>query len=143
MSLPEEYSAWVAQAGQGFVIDHDPDWVDPRDRVGPDGTFEPGRREPAARAPSGRAVESARAGEAHGFRIISPADGDVYRMPPGVPRDFATLALRAAGEAGAVRWFIDGAPHRDARWELRPGAHVIRAVAASGRTTEVRIRVDE
>lgn len=124
--LPAEYASWVAQAGQGFVIDHDPDWVDPRDRIDPDATFEP----------------RTRVAEPAGFRITSPADGDVYRMPPGVPRDYATLALRAAGEAGAVRWFVDGAPHEAQRWALRPGAHVIRAIAASGRVNEVRIRVE-
>ena len=123
--LPEEYAAWVADAGQGFAIDHDPDWVDPRDRVDQGPIFEPARDQPP------------------GFRITSPADGDVYRMPPGVPRDYVTLALRAAGEAGVVRWFIDGAPHEALRWELRLGAHVIRAVAASGRVNEVRIRVEE
>ena len=64
-------------------------------------------------------------------------------MPPGVPRAYATLALRAAGEQGEVRWYVDGAPHPSHRWELRPGAHVIRAVAVSGRVNEVRIRVEE
>lgn len=133
--LPEEYAAWVADAGQGFVIDHDPDWVDPRDRVEP--------AQAVGRSQVGSPTFSAPRPEPAGFRITSPADGDVYRMPPGVPRDYATLALRAAGEPGEVRWFVDGAPHEARRWELRPGAHVIRAVAASGRVNEVRIRVEE
>ena len=133
--LPEEYASWVADAGQGFVIDHDPDWVDPRDRVDESPAVELTGAGPSVRL-SGRS-------EPTGFRITSPADGDVYRMPPGVPRDYATLALRAAGEPGDVRWFVDGAPHASQRWELRPGAHVIRAVAVSGRVTEVRIRVEE
>lgn len=76
------------------------------------------------------------------FRIVSPAEGDVYRMPPGVPGDYATVALRAAGVQGSVRWFVDGTPHESSRWALKPGAHVIRAVAESGSSTEVRIRVD-
>ncbi|MCE9602864.1 MAG: penicillin-binding protein 1C [Gemmatimonadetes bacterium] len=133
--LPEQYAAWVADAGQGFVIDHDPDWVDPRDRVDAPQAVGP--------APTRPRVTSAPRPEPAGFRITSPADGDVYRMPPGVPRDYATVALRAAGEPGEVRWFVDGAPHEAQRWELRPGAHLIRAVAASGRVNEVRIRVEE
>lgn len=133
--LPEEYAAWVADAGQGFAIDHDPDWVDPRDRVEP--AREAGAAQRGPPAPDGPRRERP------GFRITSPADGDVYRLPPGVPRDYATLALRAAGEPGQVRWFVDGAPHEAPRWELRPGAHLIRAVAASGRVNEVRIRVEE
>jgi penicillin-binding protein 1C len=133
--LPEPYAAWVADAGQGFVIDHDPDWVDPRDRVDPAPTVGPS----AIGSPSSGAPRT----EPAGFHITSPAEGDVYRMPPGVPGDYATLALRAAGEPGEVRWFVDGAPHEAQRWALRPGAHLIRAVAASGRVNEVRIRVDE
>jgi membrane carboxypeptidase/penicillin-binding protein PbpC len=64
-------------------------------------------------------------------------------MPPGVPADYATVALRAEGATGVVRWFVDGVPHDASRWRLRPGAHLIRAVAASGTVTEVRIRVEE
>ncbi len=133
--LPEEYASWVADAGQGFVIDHDPDWIDPRDLVDPAQTMERAR----SGSPGSRAAPS----EVTAFRITSPADGDVYRMPPGVPRDYATLALRAAGEPGEVRWYVDGALHASQRWELRPGAHVIRAVAVSGRVNEVRIRVED
>jgi len=51
-----------------------------------------------------------------------------------------------AREAGAredapVRWWVDGAPTRSARWKLWPGRHGIRAVAASGRVAEVTVEV--
>src|SRR5262249_48094353 len=42
------------------------------------------------------------------FRIVSPQDGDRYRVPPGVDARYATIALRAVGSPGAVRWSVDG-----------------------------------
>jgi penicillin-binding protein 1C len=121
--LPEEYGAWVAQSEQDFSVEQsDPMRVDARDVVGAEET---------------NAVPPPR-----GFRITSPIEGDVYRLPPGVPRDYATLALRATGAAGPVRWFVDGEPHEAARWTLQPGAHVIRAVGPTGTAAEVRIRVE-
>jgi penicillin-binding protein 1C len=121
--LPEEYDAWVAQTAAEFSVERsDPMRVDARDIVG---------AEAEAEAPAPR-----------GFRITSPAEGDVYRLPPGVPRDYATLALRAAGADGPVRWFVDGQAHEATRWTLQPGAHVIRAVDPTGTTAEVRIRVE-
>jgi len=133
--LPDEYGAWVSQAGNGFQLASvDPEFVEERDRIDP-GAESRGARE------SARAME--RVASVRGFQIVSPADGDLYRMPPGVPADYATVALRAEGATGAVRWFVDGVPHDASRWRLRPGAHLIRAVAASGSVTEVRIRVEE
>ena len=126
VQLPAEYASWVAQAGQGFVIvDADPEYVPPSERVAPEQAD-----------PLGPTTEPG------GFRIVSPADGDVYRLPPGVPDEYATIALRAAGASGAVRWYVDGAPFEAARWALRGGAHVIRAVATSGTVAEARIRVE-
>lgn len=76
------------------------------------------------------------------FRIVSPRDGDRYRVPPGVDARFATVALRAAGEpAHRVRWYIDGAPIGGSRWIVRPGRHAIRAVSASGAVDEVIVDV--
>jgi membrane carboxypeptidase/penicillin-binding protein PbpC len=139
--LPDEYGGWVAQAGSGFQLaSSDPLAVDPRDVIDSD-AFEP--RAPVRAPRDGAAATGTPVAEPRGFRIVSPAEGDVYRMPPGVPADYATVALRAAGAVGSVRWFVDGAPHAAARWRLRPGAHVIRAVAESGSVTEVRIRVEE
>jgi penicillin-binding protein 1C len=77
------------------------------------------------------------------FRIVSPLDGDVYRVPPGAERRYATIPLRAAGAdaAGAVRWFVDGAPVATPRWVLTGGLHRIRALAPSGEQAEVTVRV--
>ena len=54
---------------------------------------------------------------------------------------YATLALRAAGGSGAVRWFVDGQPVAGERWALAPGRHAIRAETARGERDEVRIDV--
>ena len=52
--------------------------------------------------------------DAGAFRILSPQEGDVYRVPAGVDARYATLALRAAGGAAGrgVRWTVDGRPQR-------------------------------
>jgi hypothetical protein len=78
------------------------------------------------------------------FRIVSPRDSDVYRLPPGVEGRYATVALRAAGgRPGAdVRWTVDGRPHPQARWTLRPGRHRFRAVSAAGDSAEVAVSVE-
>ncbi len=79
-----------------------------------------------------------------GFRILSPRDGDVFRVPPGIEARYATVGLRAAGGGAAlgVRWTVDGRPQRATRWALVPGSHLIRAVDAAGRAAEVGVRVE-
>lgn len=75
------------------------------------------------------------------FRIVSPLDGDEYQIPPGMPSGrFATIPLRAEG-ADVVRWWVDGERVDAARWQLEPGRHTVRAVAASGQMDEVEIAV--
>jgi len=98
---------------------------------------------PAAQARPSAAEGRAEAYRAAGFRIVSPLQGDRYQVPPGVEARYATIALRAAGAPGdaPVRWWVDGAPTRSARWQLRPGRHSIRAVAASGRVAGVTVEV--
>ncbi len=110
--LPTEYAEWAAQTGQPEV---------------------PVR---VATTPAGPS------GDPEPFRILSPRDGDKYGIPPGVGARYATIALRAAGGAGAVRWWVDGRPARATRWRLVPGTHTIRAVTASGDSDEVRIAVE-
>jgi membrane carboxypeptidase/penicillin-binding protein PbpC len=83
-----------------------------------------------------------RAGKGSGFRILSPRDGDVYRIPAGVDPRYATVALRAGGGAAQVRWFVDGRRYRDARWAVAAGIHRIRALDASGATAEVTVAVE-
>jgi len=75
-----------------------------------------------------------------GFRITSPAAGDVYRFVPGVDRRYASIGLRASGGAGPVRWWVDDAPIRNGRLPLVPGKHRIRA-RSGGASAEVVIDV--
>lgn len=77
------------------------------------------------------------------FRITSPANGDRYRIPPGVDASYATIGLRASGGSGtgALRWFADGQPVTTGRWQLRSGTHTLRAVQG-GVADEVTISVD-
>ena len=78
------------------------------------------------------------------FHIVSPREGDVYRLSPGVEARYATVALRAAGgsRGAGVRWTVDGAPHREGRWTLRPGRHRFRAVSTAGDSAEVTVSVE-
>jgi penicillin-binding protein 1C len=126
--LPAEYAEWAEQTGfrsdgaqaapsEERVVAHDPPTRDARSS--------------RQRAPGHE-----------GFRIVSPQDGDTYRVPPGVNARYATLALRVAGGTGATRWWVDGRPTRAARWQLVPGAHTIWAVTTAGDSDEVRIVVE-
>ena len=130
VAWPAEYAEWVEQSGLGDTA--------AAAAAEPASGATPGRS-PAA----GQAVGPSAAQPATGFRIVSPLQGDRYQVPPGVDPRYATIALRAAGAPGdvPVRWWVDGAPTRSARWQLRPGRHSIRAVAASGRVAEVTVEV--
>jgi penicillin-binding protein 1C len=76
-----------------------------------------------------------------GFRILSPLDGDRYAVPPSVDARYATIALRATGASGTVRWTVDDRPVASARLPLVRGTHVVRALSG-GESREVRITVD-
>jgi penicillin-binding protein 1C len=124
--LPPEYTEWAAQTGGGFV-DRAVD-AEPASGASTDGDTGGESIEPPA-----------------GFRLVSPLDGDVYRMAPGVPADYASIPLRAAGVTGgpgAVRWYVDGKPFDGGRWRLARGTHVVRAVTPAGDVAEARIKVE-
>jgi penicillin-binding protein 1C len=115
---------------------------------GPDGVALPAAfAEWAGRRADGNAIAAAgamrKAGEpvAAEFRITSPRNGDRYRFVPGVDPAYATVALRAAGAKGAVRWFVDGVHFERARWALVPGVHRLRAVAGRD-TADVAVEVE-
>lgn len=77
------------------------------------------------------------------FRILSPLDGDVYHLPPGVDARYATVALRTAGGTGeAVRWFVDGQEQHITRWPLTVGMHHVEARSGRGSSARVTIRVE-
>ena len=61
------------------------------------------------------------------FRITSPVAGDVYRFVPGVDHRYASIGLRASGNRGPVRWWVDDAPVSSGRLRLVPGRHRVRA----------------
>ena len=90
---------------------------------------------------SGTRVAGRVAASPVGFRIVSPLDGDRYSVPPSVDARYSTVALRAAGASGVVRWSVDGRAFRAERLALVPGSHVIEA-EAGGERREVRITVD-
>lgn len=77
------------------------------------------------------------------FRITSPSAGDRFSVPPGVDRQYATIALRTAGgsETGRIRWAINGRPVTTARWPLQPGRFTITATAMTGEMDSVHIEV--
>jgi penicillin-binding protein 1C len=85
--------------------------------------------------------EAASLAGAERFHILAPRDGDRYEVPVGVDPRYATLALRAAGAGGPVRWLVDGREVREPRWRLVPGKHTVRAETGSGAWDEVRIEV--
>jgi len=77
------------------------------------------------------------------FQIVSPLDGDHYRVPPGADRRYATIALRAAGPGTpGARWYVDGRRYRRERWPLIPGTHRIQARGAGGQRAEISITVE-
>lgn len=93
-----------------------------------------------AAAEGGRWARMTRAADTR-FRIISPRNGDRYEVPAGVEARYATLSLQSAGTDAPVRWFVDGVEVPGARWRLAAGQHRVRAQAATGQSSEVRIVV--
>ncbi|MDQ2665856.1 MAG: penicillin-binding protein 1C [Gemmatimonadota bacterium] len=128
VTLPSEFAAWSGQAMPS---------------VGAPTSLASSAREGTSESASARAADDAHPREQVRFRIVSPLDGDRYAIPPGVEARYATLSLRAAG-AGAerVRWLVDGASHEGARWPLREGTHVIKAVSTRGESAETTIVVE-
>jgi penicillin-binding protein 1C len=118
VTLPAQYADWAGQARLAAVT----------------GERSAARPVPAAGADT--------ASVSAGFRITSPAAGDVFRFVPGVPADYTTIGLRAAGAPRSmrIRWIVDGRPVPGSRLALVPGRHRVRAEAGS-LTDEVVIEV--
>ena len=77
------------------------------------------------------------------FAILSPVVDQQVILDPTVPAARQRVRLRATG--GRVFWFAGAEPlaaaDGDAWWSPTPGTHVLRAVADSGETAVVRVRV--
>ena len=127
VTLPSEYAEWAGEGERGFMGSLAA--ADSSESVPLAGE---GR---AATASDDDASDSRP-------RLISPLDGDTYRIPPGVPASFSSIPLRVAGMSGAVRWYVNGARHEGARWTLARGTHVVRVEAAGGPAIEARIVVE-
>lgn len=78
-------------------------------------------------------------GPSGGLRLVSPRDGDRYRLPPGVDPAYVTVPLRAEGRV--VRWEVDGRRVAGARWQVLPGRHRVRAVGAGGAVADAWVEV--
>jgi hypothetical protein len=138
VTLPAEYAEWAGQEDDVFlgesVSDGSPAALLPGEAGGV-----------SARASMPMMIANAPSADSgvadRRFRIVAPLNGDVYRIPPGVPGSYATIPFVAGGTSGAVRWFVDGVPFSGTRWQLVRGTHLIRAESAAG-TNEVRIRVE-
>jgi penicillin-binding protein 1C len=121
VDLPIEYAEWLASAGGAAGV----------------------RTELAAAVTLGSGAPPRVAATPSGLRIISPRDGDVYRVPPGTDPRYATIALRAAGARPGepLRWAVDGRPVAGGRWSLVPGPHEVRVVTHSGDAASARFDV--
>jgi penicillin-binding protein 1C len=102
----------------------------------------------AAESPSAPSIGRAPADRTNGIRVTSPPSGAVYLIDPTLRKEFQTIALRAATDAGGViDWAVDGrrlgssAGSAPVDWPLAPGAHVISARDQHGRQAETSILV--
>ena len=129
LRLPAEFAEWAQEEGVAALGL---------------GSASPSGQGALTSSPSVSSPAAAPGPDAGAFRILSPQEGDVYRVPAGVDARYATLALRAAGGAPGrgVRWTVDGRPQRSTRWTLEPGEHRIRAVDGAGTATEVWVVVE-
>ncbi len=75
--------------------------------------------------------------------ITFPDEGDIFKIDPILRQEFQTLLLECVATEGIteVTWLVDGeivktvaSPFR-ARWQLRPGEHVVQARGRSGSQT--------
>jgi penicillin-binding protein 1C len=123
---PAEYRQWARE--NGLLQEH-------RGRQ-PEIALASGARERRAAAP------------APALAIANPPSGATFLIDPTLRREFQALPLRAtASEPGTIEWRVDGtvlgsaSSERPFMWPLVPGAHLISARDARGRTAEARIIV--
>ncbi|MEP6692210.1 MAG: penicillin-binding transpeptidase domain-containing protein, partial [Gemmatimonadaceae bacterium] len=122
--LPARFAEWAASEDRGLRIeDRGHRITDRGSRIADRGADRDSAAAPAA------------------FRIVSPKNGDRYRVPPGVDPRFSSVGLVAVGaDVRDVRWFIDGRRAVDARFHLTGGRHTIEAIAR-GDSSRVTVEV--
>ncbi len=94
-----------------------------------------------ARSPTGVGARIPTAGLA----ILTPADGDVFKLDPVLRGEFQSIRLRVVLAEGfrpeAVEWWVNGekagqsGPPYVLSWKLRPGSFTIKARARNGAAT--------
>jgi penicillin-binding protein 1C len=96
-------------------------------------------------------AERAAAGGADGpsvaapLRIVSPADGTVYRLVDGLAAQEIVFTVSGAAGKGPLTWFCDDALAETApvfRWKPDPGEHRFVCSTATGEAASVRITVE-
>lgn len=82
------------------------------------------------------------------LRILSPPNGQVLVMLPGVPATRQQVPLQGdSGGGGTLAWFVDGAylgstpADRRLWWQPTPGAHSVVVVDAAGRKAQRELQV--
>ncbi|MDD8026376.1 MAG: penicillin-binding protein 1C [Acidobacteriota bacterium] len=78
---------------------------------------------------------------ASGLAVLSPADGDVFKLDPVLRGEFQSIRLRAVlaegFRTGVVEWWVNGekigesGPPYGLAWRLKPGSYTIKARARS------------
>jgi penicillin-binding protein 1C len=66
------------------------------------------------------------------LKIVSPSDGDIYRIDHNVAIENQAIELKALAKSDDVVWFVDGLQYGAGKkllWMLRTGEHRIKAVA--------------
>lgn len=100
----------------------------------------PGRAAPTTNAPGVFARRRV-------LEVVSPVDGDVFRLDPVLRPEHQRLRLKAAVPAGEppdrIEWWINGRKEGESPrpysifWNLRPGSFTIKAAAVrNGKRTE-------
>jgi len=88
--------------------------------------------------PAGNDADQAQASAAAVLRLLSPADGSVFHLAPGLPPDVQRLRVAAAVPGGIknVTLWVDGSPVAspssapyEGWWEIRTGRHTAWATA--------------
>lgn len=86
-------------------------------------------------------------GTAAAPRILSPEEGMVAVLLPGVPASDQDIPLEATGGPGELDWYVDGAwvarapAEERVWWTPRPGVHELMVVDPAGRSTRQRLEV--